>query len=132
MSAVNDKYRNRSPIVIDPFLIELPPITIIAMPVAPITIDDEAVTAETPVSDCATFLNNLCAPFAKTSSSRFSATYDLTMRTPPRDSDSRPVTSALIWPRSRNSGRSRLNAVAMPPPNTARMKSVTSVSFQFR
>ena len=40
------------------------------------------------------------------------------MRTPPSDSASRPVTSALIWPRSRNSGRSRLNAVAMPPPNS--------------
>src|SRR5205823_5012772 len=45
------------------------------------------------------------------SSSRFSAVYDLTMRIPPSVSARRPVTSALIFPRSRNSGRSRLNAV---------------------
>jgi hypothetical protein len=64
----------RSPIVIAPLLIELPPTSIIAMPVEPITTDENAVIAETPVSDCATLRNSRCAPFAKTSSSRFSAT----------------------------------------------------------
>ena len=34
---------------------------------------EKAPTADTPVSDCATFLSSRCAPFAKTSSSRFSA-----------------------------------------------------------
>ena len=41
------------------------------------------------------------------------------MRMPPSVSFSRPVTSALILPRSRNSGRRRLKASAMPPPNAA-------------
>ena len=39
------------------------------------------------------------------------------MRMPPSVSFSRPVTSALILPRSRKSGRSRLNAVAIAKPN---------------
>ena len=108
----------KSPIVIAPARIAEPPTSIIAMPIAPMTSDENAVTAETPVSDWATLRNSRCAPFAKTSSSRFSAVYALTMRTPPSDSASRPVTSALICPRSRNSGRRRLNAVAIPPPNS--------------
>ena len=41
------------------------------------------------------------------------------MRMPPSVSLRRPVTSALILPRSRNSGRSRLNAVAIAKPNAA-------------
>ena len=43
ISAVNDRYMTRSPIVIVPFRIELPPISIIAMPVAPMTSDENAV-----------------------------------------------------------------------------------------
>ena len=42
--------------------------------------------------------------------SRCSAVYDLTIRMPPRASVSRPLTSALILPRSRNRGRSVLKA----------------------
>ena len=34
---------------------------------------ENAVMADTPVIDCATFLNSRCAPFVKTISSRFSA-----------------------------------------------------------
>ncbi len=128
--AVNERYLKRSPIVIDPLRIELPPISIIATPVAPMTMDENAVTADTPVNDCATLRNSRWAPFANTSSSRFSAVYALTMRTPPSDSASRPVTSALIWPRSRKSGRRRLNAVAIPKPKAPRITSVTVVSFQ--
>ena len=73
ISAVKARYITRSPMVIEPFRIELPPISIIATPVAPITTDENAVIAETPVSDCATLRNRRWAPFAKTSSSRFSA-----------------------------------------------------------
>ena len=130
--AVNDRYITRSPTVIVPVRIELPPMSIMAMPVAPTTSEENAVTADTPVSDFATFRSSRCAPLAKTSSSRFSAVYDLTMRTPPSVSASRPVTSALIWPRSRKSGRRRLNAVAMPPPKSARITMVTVVSRQLR
>ena len=131
-SAVRVKYMTKSPIVISPARIEAPPTSIIAIPIAPITTAENAPTADTPVSDFATFLNSRCAPFANTSSSRFSAVYALTMRTPPSDSARRPVTSALIWPRSRNKGRSRLNAVAMPPPNVPSTRMVTTVSFQLR
>ena len=51
----------------------MPPISIIAMPMAPMTSDENAVTDDTPVSDCATLRNRRCAPCANTSSSRFSA-----------------------------------------------------------
>src|SRR6266571_3105618 len=118
----------KSPIVISPARIDEPPTSIIEMPIAPRTTVENADTADTPVSDFATFLNSRCAPLAKTSSSRFSAVYALTMRTPPSDSARRPVTSAVIWPRSRKSGRRRLKAVAMPPPNVPRIAIVTSVS----
>ena len=73
ISAVNERYITRSPIVIVPFRIDVPPISIIAMPIAPITTDENAVIADTPVSDFATLRNSRCAPFANTSSSRFSA-----------------------------------------------------------
>ena len=131
-SAIIEMYMKRSPIVIDPDRIEEPPISMTAMPIAPITSPENAPIADTPVSDLATLRNSRCAPFANTSSSRFSAVYALTMRTPPSDSPSRPVTSALIWPRSRKSGRKRLKAVAMPPPNAPSTRMVTAVSFQFR
>ena len=43
---------------------------------------------------------------------------------------SRPVTSAVMTLRSRNSGRSLPNAMAMPPPKTARNTTVAEVSCQ--
>ena len=128
--AVKDRYFTRSPIVIVPSRMAAPPISIIATPLAPTTSDENAMTADVPVIDFATLRNSRCAPFANTSSSRFSAVYALTMRTPPRDSASRPVTSALIWLRSRKSGRSRLNAVAMPMPKVLRISDVTTVKRQ--
>ena len=73
ISAVNERYMTRSPIVMAPVRMALPPISIIAMPVAPMTSDENAVMAETPVSDFATLRNSRCAPLANTSSSRFSA-----------------------------------------------------------
>ena len=51
ISAVNDRYITRSPIVIVPVRIDDPPISIIAMPLAPITSDENAMTADVPVSD---------------------------------------------------------------------------------
>ena len=44
---------------------------------------------------------------------------------------SRPVTSALSAPRSRNIGRRRWNAIVIIPPNSARATSVALVNFQF-
>src|SRR5947207_7246782 len=60
ISAVKERYITRSPIVIEPFLIELPPTSIMAMPVAPITTDEKAVMPETPVNDCATLRSSRC------------------------------------------------------------------------
>ena len=50
---------------------------------------------------------------------------------PPSASVSRPVTSALILPRSRNSGRSVRNAKAIPPPNARSTRMVMTVRCQF-
>jgi hypothetical protein len=52
------------------------------------------------------------------------------MRTPPSACASRPVTSAVIAPRSRKSGRSRLKATDIPPPNATRISRIAPVSFQ--
>ena len=73
ISAVNERYMTKSPIVISPARIDDPPISIIAIRLNPRTSDDEAPTAETPVIDCATLRNSRCAPLANTTSSRFSA-----------------------------------------------------------
>ncbi len=73
MSAVKVRYMTKSPIVISPARIELPPTSIIEMPIRPRTTVENAVTLDTPVSDCATFRKMRCAPLAKISSSRFSA-----------------------------------------------------------
>ena len=103
-------YIIRSPSVICPAMMARPPSQIIRMPMMPTITVLPAVVADTPVIDCATLRNRRCAPFVKTISSRFSAVYDFTTRMPPSASVSRPVTSALILPRSRKSGRSVLNA----------------------
>ena len=52
------------------------------------------------------------------------------MRMPPSDSASRPVTSAFRAPRSRNSGRRRVNAIAITPPKIASSTRVMVVSRQ--
>ena len=46
---------------------------IMITPMIPMIAVENAVIAETPVIDCATLRNSRCAPFVKTSSSRFSA-----------------------------------------------------------
>jgi hypothetical protein len=89
-------------------------------PITPAITPDRAPAADTPVIVFATLRNNACAPRVNTSCSRRSAVYALTMRMPPSVSPSRPVSSALIRPRSRNSGRMRANANVMPTPNTPR------------
>ena len=71
--AVKARYITRSPTVMVPLRIADPPISIMAMPLAPTTRDENAITAEVPVIDFATFRNRRCAPLANTSSSRFSA-----------------------------------------------------------
>ena len=73
INAVNDRYITRWPSVMEPLLMADPPMSIIAMPVAPTTTDENAITADVPVSDFATLRNSRCAPLANTSSSRFSA-----------------------------------------------------------
>ena len=66
-------YMTKSPSVISPARIDDPPTRIRMTPMTPTTSVENAVTAETPVIDCATLRNSRCAPRAKTSSSRFSA-----------------------------------------------------------
>ncbi len=103
---IRTMYMIRSPSVISPARMARPPSQIISTPTMPTMTVPPAVVADTPVIDLATLRNSRCAPLVKTISSRFSAVYDLTTRMPPSASVSRPVTSALILPRSRKSGRS--------------------------
>jgi len=129
---VKNRYITKSPSVIEPARIDRPPTTIISTPIAPMMTVENAVMADTPVIDLATLRNRRWAPCVKTISSRFSAMYDLTIRTPPSASPRRPVTSALIFPRSRKSGRSRMKARAIPPPKVRSTTSVSDVSRQLR
>ncbi len=73
-----------------------------------------------------------CAPPVKTRCSRFSVPYAFTTRIPPSVSFSRPVTCAVISPRSRKIGRSFENVTAIAAPKPARMRMMISVSFQLR
>ena len=54
----------------------------------------------------------------------------LTIRMPPKDSARRPEISAVIFPRSRNNGRRRLNAIDMPTANVASTTMLIDVSRQ--
>ena len=125
-------YMMKSPSVISPFRIAFPPTMIMITPMMPTMTVESAVVAETPVIDEVTLRNRRCTPSAKTICSRFSAVYALTTRMPPSACDSRPVTSALIFPRSRKMGRSFLKAYPITPPKAPSTTSVTSVSFQLR
>ena len=98
---------------------------------SPVSTAVPAVTADVPVIVAAMLRNNLCTPRANTRRSRGSATYTLTRRTPPIVSVNRPVTSALIAPRSRNIGRRRWNAMVIMPPKRASATSVALVNLQF-
>ena len=131
-SPVKKMYWIRAPSLHAPLISARPPITIISAPISPMTSVETDVTADTPVTALATFRNSRCAPRAKTSCSRFSTPYAFTTRMPPSVSASRPVTSALIFPRSRKTGRSFEKPNAIVAPKRMRMKSVRLVSRQFR
>jgi len=123
-------YMNRSPSVIAPESTERPPSRIIRIPIAPMMIVANEPTPEIPVMVAAMLRNSVLAPRVNTSRSLRSAWYALTIRIPPRVSARRPVTSALILPRSRNSGRSLVKASAIPAPKQARMRIAIAVSRQ--
>ena len=125
-------YMKKSPSVIAPERMACPPSRIMRIPIAPTMRVANAPTPEIPVMVVAMLRNSVFAPRVKTSRSLRSARYALTMRMPPSVSPSRPVTSALSLPRSRNRGRNLANAYAIPPPKQARMRIAISVSRQFR
>src|SRR5881296_3129167 len=102
------------------------------MPMAPMMIVANEPTPEMPVMVAAMLRNRVFAPRVNTKRSLRSAWYALTMRMPPSVSPRRPVTSALILPRSRNSGRSLVKANAMPPPKQPSTRIAIAVSRQFR
>ena len=66
-------YITKSPSVMRPARMSLPPIQIITTPTTPMITVLPEVVAETPVIDCAMLRNSRCAPCVKTISSRFSA-----------------------------------------------------------
>ena len=66
-------YMTKSPSVIRPARMSLPPSQIITTPTTPMMTVLPAVVADTPVIDCAMLRNSRCAPCVKTISSRFSA-----------------------------------------------------------
>ena len=74
-----------------------------------------------------TFCSRRSMPAAKTACSRASAWYPLTTRTPPSDSVRRPVTSALMRPRSRKMGRMVRKAFCKPSPKTSRKPKAMAV-----
>ena len=82
------------------------PTHMIATPTAPRRSVENAETAAKPVIVFATLRKRRWTPCEKTSASRRSARYAFTTRMPEIDSVSRPDTSALIFERSRKSGRS--------------------------
>ena len=124
-------YMMKSPSVIVCARMARPPTMIMRTPMSPTITAEPEPTADVPVIVLATLRKSLCTPRAKTSRSRRSATYTFTSRTPPRLSASRPVTSALMTLRSRNSGRRRLNAIAIIPAKEPRTMIMSAVSFQF-
>ena len=133
ISPTKKTYMTKSPSVIVPARIDRPPMMIMSTPITPEITAVPAPTADVPVIVFATLRNSLCDPAREHELARAARRCRPSrVRTPPIVSASRPVTSALIAPRSRNSGRSRLNAVVIIPPNASSTTSVALVSFQFR
>jgi hypothetical protein len=122
---------NRSPRVMVPLRIARPPTRISTRPTSPTTTVANDPTAETPVMVLATFLNIRCTPPVNTRCSRCSVPYAFTTRMPPSVSVSRPVTSAVIWLRSRKTGRMRVNMVASTAPKSPSTTRIAMVSCQF-
>ena len=73
-SPTKSTYTKKSPTVMCPAMIERPPTMIISAPTSPTMVVVSEPTAEMPVIDAATLRNRRCAPRAKTSCSRRSAT----------------------------------------------------------
>ena len=120
-------YMNRSPSVIAPASTERPPSRIIKIPIAPMMIVANEPTPEMPVMVAAMLRNSALAPRVNTRRSLRSAWYALTIRIPPSVSARRPVTSALILPRSRKIGRIVPNALLAASPNTTKNVKASAV-----
>ena len=104
-----------------PARISLAPVYITPAPTSPRSTVEERERAEVVASVRNTLSRMRRIPPSKTAASRPSAWYPFTTRTPPSDSVRRPVTSAYICPRSRNTGRSTRN-----PRNTTRPKATSA------
>ena len=117
----------KSPIVMAPRRIRAAPTPMISTAESPMISPPPLVSRLVAVSDVRTFSKMRSTPREKTRSSCGSAWKPLITRMPLNDSVSRPVTSALMAPRSRKIGRIARNALADTTPNTASGTSVNSV-----
>ena len=107
---VKKMYMMKSPRVISPATMERPPTTIITTPMMPTMTVEIAVVAETPVIDCAMLRSSLCDASGEDDLFALLRRVGLHHANAAEGLPRRPVTSALILPRSRNSGRRRRNA----------------------
>ena len=101
------------------------PIHIINAPTTPSTAVEASDISDCAVNEEITFASSLATPAANTFASLASAWYPFTTRTPPSDSVSLPVTSALIFERSRKIGRIVLKARCRISPNTTTIANVS-------
>ena len=110
-----------------PAMIWRAPTYIMTAPTSPSSTLEERLITEVAVSVRITLSSRRCTPAANTECSRASAWYPLITRTPPSDSVRRPVTSALILPRSRKMGRMVPKALFSATPKHSRKPNATSV-----
>ena len=103
------------------------PTSITSAPTTPPSAVVEKLIIDIVVSDLITLSSNRCTPLVNTSCSRSSAWYPFTTRTPESDSVSRPLTSALIFERSRKIGRKTLNAFRSPTMLTSKSAAASPV-----
>ena len=127
MNASIDVYIMKSPTCILWAAICRDPIYMITAPTKPIRTVDANVISEIVLKLANTLSSSRCAPLVNTPASRRSAWYPLITRTPPSVSVNRPVTSALILPRSRKIGRTVRNARCKTAPNANKTTSTTVV-----
>ena len=116
------------PTVMRPARISLAPVYITPAPTSPRRTVEESERAEVVARVRNTLSRMRRTPPSKTAASRPSAWYPFTTRTPPSDSVRRPVTSAYICPRSRNTGRSTRNPRKTTRPKTASATRVRRVT----
>ncbi len=120
-------YVRNVPGVMVPEITLWPPSWITIALTTPISTAAERLISDVAVSVFSTFSSKRRTPPANTFSSRASAWYPFTTRTPPSDSVSRPVTSALILDRVRKIGRIVAKALFSPTPKTRRTPKATAV-----